>query len=144
MSDWAERIAAKLKSDEEAKKSADERFLEERRLTKALAPREWQTVRECLKLRCGELNDTMGKQVVRCELCFSDKVIVRMIDKPRTMPIEFDHDTRRLRYEGVVGSKEFVFRMKADIGRFETLDGIPHKPEQIAEEALLEVLDARF
>jgi hypothetical protein len=85
MSTWAKETAERLKSAEMLRGIESERFTEEQRLRRHLAPRQWMKLRDTIKSRCSELNIEAGKEFVLFELQPSSSAVVRRLDKTRIL-----------------------------------------------------------
>jgi hypothetical protein len=137
MGNWAKETAERLKAAEAIRDIESERFTEEQRLRKHLAPRKWMEVRDLIKGRCAELNTETGRNVVLFELQPSSSAVVRRLDKTRVLVIEFESEAFRLFWQCGDQSGEYMFRVNTDTSiDLTNLNGVPYSASEVGETLL--------
>jgi hypothetical protein len=131
---WAEEVARKLKSQEALRAVENNRFTEEQRLRRHLAPRRWMELKEVIKSRCKELNLEATREILMFEVRPSSSAVVRRLDKAAVLVVEFDEDAFRVFWQCGNESGEYLFRVNVDTTvDLATASGIPYTPAQVAE-----------
>lgn len=142
---WAKQVADRIRSEEATRSVESQRFVEEQRLRASLAPSLCKDLKAKLNEKCDELNNELPRQILLFEVRPFSQVVIRRLDKPAALNVEFDLDAYRVRYSCGAGKGEYLFRVEPDTTLvLETLYHVPHTTEEVAEHLLNQLLKSPF
>jgi len=99
---------------DEAKRSAETfRFMEEQKIKKALAPKEWEKLKAQLIQECGKFSQSTGHQL-QSEPRGLNELKLRNASTGRMAKFTYNADVPCIFFEGYDGGGHFAFRPSAD------------------------------
>src|SRR5438132_503889 len=99
---------------DEAKRSAETfRFMEEQKIKKALAPKEWEKLKAQLIQECGKFSQSTGHQL-QSEPRGLNELKLRNASTGRIAKFTYNADVPCIFFEGYDGGGHFAFRPSAD------------------------------
>jgi hypothetical protein len=139
---WIRIISERLKTEMQAKKTQDEKFVETKKLKRSLAPGVWNELRDWLNEYCAALNKEMGTDILNFSLLTGGDVEITPKGEGihRTMIVSFNSVVGTLEYRSTSGEPSKTFEIVVDSQGHASFGerGLPfgHPVEYIGKEIL--------
>ncbi|MBV9498671.1 MAG: hypothetical protein JO138_04810 [Acidobacteriaceae bacterium] len=118
----------------------DERFVEEQRIKKALAPRKWAKLREDLQNECEQTRNASSVSI-RLESPAANEAKLRNLESGAMALLTYVPDVPCIFYESPKRHGQIVFRLSSDRASLQFVEnGAPQHDSEIVQNLMIDVL----